>query len=218
MKIKLFESFVSEREMSYKEIQDEKKRLKEEGKYDSYMGTESQITKFFRSVSSDGSPWAERLSDTTLRVYICSDREACDDLEYLAKEMGLVKQDLNSAGQESSIKKPICESKVSNAKGVYQAAVQYFQDELGTSWVTNHTSGNTPEAVVANLMMQHFMRTEAGKYNKIVNDRTSSAKDKHQALSEEMDFYNELDPPIFTKEQWKGLQDAINAEIEQYMH
>lgn len=107
---------------------------------------------------------------------------------------------------------------VSDAKNVYPDAVEYFQDQMGTSWVTNTASGKSPEMVVANLMIQHFMRTEAGAYNGIINNRTFSAKDKHQAISEALDYYNELEPPIFTKEQWKKLQDAIDAEIEQYMH
>lgn len=92
----LMESEISEKEKSFKEIENEKKALLDKGMYDMYLAPEKKITKMLRSVSSEASPWIERVNDTSIRIYVTSDREAYDELEFLAKEMGLIKQDLNS--------------------------------------------------------------------------------------------------------------------------
>jgi hypothetical protein len=109
------------------------------------------------------------------------------------------------------------EGLVSTAEEKYPAAVDFFKHDMGDSWVKNHCDGKTAEEMVVSIMLNHFATNDAGTYNNILNDRKSSAKDKHLAISEALDMYNEMEPPIFSKEQWAAIEDAKNKEIMNYL-
>lgn len=120
--------------LTYAEIQAEKTKLKNQGHYNIYQGNDNSITKFCRSLDSETSPWVERLSDTSIRVYITDDVETNDELQYLLSEFKFIKQDLNKKIHEGfgdKVSPTKLQKKVAEVNTLIAAALDSDGDPIG---------------------------------------------------------------------------------------
>jgi hypothetical protein len=99
-RLKLFEAFVSEHlsteGMPFAEIKKIKDTLNSTGGFKMYVGNDKDVTDFLRNMSSPTSPWAERVSNTQVKVYETPDDDAKHEMLDLLGNFNLNQVDLNS--------------------------------------------------------------------------------------------------------------------------
>lgn len=103
------------------------------------------------------------------------------------------------------------EGLVADVKAAYPKAHEFLEAEMGHAWVTDHCSGNTPEKMMAHLLVSHYREDREKDYRRI--SKIHAATEKFSEFVDAMEYYDGLNPAIFTKGEWDKLSSALAEEI-----